>query len=368
MKILHIAAFSGNIGDNASHLGFDYILKSCLKSYNVDRIEIRKAYKNYTAEDKLRFDNSFVDLANQYDVVVFGGGGFLDYWVKGSSNGTTIDIEIDILKQIKSNVLISSVGCNPHREVPIENYEKFKRFLSFIKQQNNIKIALRNDGSLESIRKDFGEDYLAGLTEILDHGYFYALDDNDALPIKDSYVAFNITDDQIKMQGNTIADSDWYYSELETTIQKLAERGYKTVFVPHIHQDIEAIATALNKMPVSLVREHTVIAPCIQSDLGTHLNFRLYKNAEFVIASRYHSNVCSISFGVPTIGLSPLPRIAYTHKQLLSNKSNIALQKGFNGKIIELIDEKITVNYKSEVLDKMKAATLSFYHDYFASI
>ena len=52
MKILHIASFRGNIGDNASHLGFYSILDQVIKNYSVERIEMRKFYKNYNGDDK----------------------------------------------------------------------------------------------------------------------------------------------------------------------------------------------------------------------------------------------------------------------------------------------------------------------------
>lgn len=247
MRILHIAAFEGNIGDNASHLGFYNILGKILGKYDVEQLEIRKAYKNYNSDDKLIFDSNFANLANTYDLLVFGGGGFLDYWVKDSINGTTIDIDFDILEQIKTKVLITSVGCNPHKEVPQENYAKFEAFLNYVKKSKNIQIALRNDGSVDSIIKDFGKEYLEGVVEILDHGYFYEPSSTNTLPIEGDYVALNITDDQLTMKGGIDYNRDWYYQELESLIQSLANAGFKVVLVPHIHQDIEAIGTALKK-------------------------------------------------------------------------------------------------------------------------
>ncbi|MDW1628895.1 polysaccharide pyruvyl transferase family protein [Vibrio sp. Y176] len=366
MKILHIAAFEGNIGDNASHLGFISILERLLDSYTIDRLEIRKAYKNYTGEDKIEFDDDFAHLANSYDLVVFGGGGFLDYWVKDSSNGTTIDIEIEVLKKIRTQILITSVGCNPHREVPDENFGKFKRFLDHVKTAENIQIALRNDGSVDSIRRDFGEEYLESLVEILDHGYFYEPKDDFLLPIDCKYIAINVTDDQLNMQGGISENRDWYYKEIQKTIESIVLIGYKIVFVPHIHQDIEAIGTILSKLPNNLVRAHTIIAPCLQNDKGTDIAFNLYKNADFVIASRYHANVCAIKFGVPTIGLSPLKRIEYTHKQLLSKCTNVEITEGFSQVILQLIKcfDFEDIAYDSILKDK-KAETIEFYRSFF---
>ncbi|MGF1825810.1 polysaccharide pyruvyl transferase family protein [Vibrio splendidus] len=370
MKILHIAAFEGNIGDNASHLGFLSILDSILDKYTIDRLEIRKAYRNYLGDDKLFFDESFTKLANDYDLIVFGGGGFLDYWVEGSSNGTTIDIENEILKKITTKVLITSVGCNPHRTVPIENYNKFRSFLDYVKKSTNVTIAVRNDGSVNSIKKDFGPDYLDGIVEILDHGYFYKPKNSTTLPINDKYVAINITDDQLNMEGGIKGEKDWYYIELTKLIETVQHCGYKAVFVPHIHQDIEAIGTALKYLPTSLVRESTIVAPCLQGDDGTDFIFNIYSKASFVVASRYHANVCALKFGVRTIGLSPLSRIQYTHDSLSLCDSSFFIQPGFSTSL-KIAIEKLSLlegNTNIYALDKMKLKTIEFYKEYFKKI
>ncbi len=369
MKILHIAAFEGNIGDNASHLGFLNILNEVVGAFDIDRLEIRKSYKNYLGDDKLEFNEGFAARANQYDVVVFGGGGFLDYWVKGATNGTTIDIKPEVFDKISTNILITSVGCNPNRVVPVENYEKFKSFLDYVKQKDNITIALRNDGSVNSIERDFGREYLDTIVEILDHGYFYVPTEDHRLPIEGNYVALNITDDQLSMRGTLGDNKDWYYKEIEFLIEALSKQGLKTVLVPHIHQDIEAIGTVLSKLPSGLVRKHTIIAPCIQTDIGTELSFNIYKNAKFSIASRYHANVCSIKFGVPTIGLSPLERIEYTHRQLTSALTSLRIKKGFASDILNLMSNcDFEVIRNSPSLDAKKMQTIDFYKDYFSKV
>ena len=371
MKMLHIAAFEGNIGDNASHMGFLNILDSVLVDYEIDRLEIRKAYKNYIGDDKFNFDYSFVSLANQYDVVVFGGGGFLDYWVQGSSNGTTIDIESHVLKQIKTPILITSVGSNPHKEVPIENYSKFSEFLKFVQENSNVTIALRNDGSINSIVKDFGENYINGIYNILDHGFFYdAYDQNSHLVYGEKYVALNITHDQLLMGKKTSLNREEYIKELEMLIRGLSTRGFKTVFVPHIHQDVVAISEVIDNIPSNLVRNSTFVAPCIQGDNGANYIFNIYKNASFVIASRYHANVCSMKFGVPTIGLSPLPRIEFIHEQLsnLGVDTSFSIAKGFANKILSTIGQSDRFGMNSEKLEKLKQETIQFYRKYFSKI
>ncbi len=43
MKILHIASFQGNIGDNASHIGFYNILDSIVKNYKVEKLGLLRS-------------------------------------------------------------------------------------------------------------------------------------------------------------------------------------------------------------------------------------------------------------------------------------------------------------------------------------
>lgn len=61
MKILHIASFVGNVGDNMSHIGLRRVLDDMFKNYQIDILEIRKFYMNYAGADKHSFDNRFLE-------------------------------------------------------------------------------------------------------------------------------------------------------------------------------------------------------------------------------------------------------------------------------------------------------------------
>jgi hypothetical protein len=57
-------------------------------------------------------------------MIVFGGGGFLDYFVEDNDTGTTLNISKSLLDSIKTPILLISVGCVPNRTVPDANKEK----------------------------------------------------------------------------------------------------------------------------------------------------------------------------------------------------------------------------------------------------
>ena len=86
IRVLHIASFTGNIGDNANHMGFrPWFEKVSSVSVSWDNLEIREFYWK-----ERKWDMDFVDLANSYDLVVIGGGNYFELWVEDSPTGTSI--------------------------------------------------------------------------------------------------------------------------------------------------------------------------------------------------------------------------------------------------------------------------------------
>ena len=368
MKILHVASFLGNIGDNASHIGLNYILDDVLESYDIKQLEIRKFYKNYQKHDKMFFDKEFVKLVNTFDMCFIGGGGFLDYWVDNSQTGTTIDIFPDYLLDISKPLIFTSIGSNPHKKIPAGNINKYKNFLEKASENKKILFAFRNDGSIVSVKNDLGKKYVQNITEILDHGFFYKI--NLKLPriVDQKYVAINITDDQIKMLSSIRTDFniDSYYRELKIILEFIVNsEKLHIVLVPHIFSDLKAISNLLDYLDDNLIRNSITVSQCIQGNRGADYSFSIYEKSEYVIATRFHSNVCSLALGKYTIGLVALERINYLYKSLKLNQNAVKLKKNFSENVILRIKNRKAIN-KTFLQTKM-LETKSFYHDLFKS-
>lgn len=319
MRVLHIASFTGNVGDNASHSGFYNVLSSISSAYEVDSVEIRRFYRQYSGGDALCFDDRFIGYANKYDLVVFGGGGFLDYWVPGSSTGTTLDINQDLVRKISVPTLLVSMGCFPHREVPEGNVHRFRLFLDALLENPMVRIAVRNDGSRESIERDIGGKYVAEIPEILDNGFFYGKSKEAWFPSGRQYVALNVADDQIRMLSHRRGpiDEDAYYRQLGELVRAVVlHLGYDVVLVPHIYGDLRAIVRLFEELDDHIVRRHVSVAPSVQGEQGADLIFSIYRRASAVVATRFHANVCSIAMGKPVIGLAVLDRVEYLYRSL----------------------------------------------------
>lgn len=364
-EILHIASFSGNIGDNASHIGFYNILSSII-DYDITQIEMRKFYQNYNKADKLSFNKEFIEYINSFDICFIGGGGFLDYHIKGSKTGTTIDIDLNLIKDIKTPTYFVSIGSNPHKEVPKENIEKYKLFLEEINQNPNIKIALRNDGSIDSIKNDLGLEYIKNIEEILDHGFFYKLTKIYPRLIEKKYIAINITNDQINMKSKLRKeiDKNSYYLELKKTVDFIIDDlKLEVVFVPHIYSDLEAIVELFKILDDTKIRNNISVAPLLQGDEGANKLFDIYQQSEQVIATRFHANVCSLVMNKKTIGLVVLDRVEYLFRSLGLQENVVLLEDDFSKNVIELL-QKQKLDFKKTLLEKQNK-TINFYKSIF---
>jgi polysaccharide pyruvyl transferase WcaK-like protein len=368
VNILHVASFVGNIGDNASHMGLRKVLGRVVPDFKVTRMEMRKFYKSYKGRDSKAFDRDFVEYANTFDLLVIGGGGFLDFWVPGSRTGTTIDIGADDIARVSVRTLITSVGSIPHRGVPQGNIEKFKRFLSACGENHKISIALRNDGSREVMRSHVGEEFAAMTTEVLDSGFF--LDERGAgascSDFGKSFILINVCDDQLRMFRQTGAiDSGRFYTGIARAVEYLAD-AYESniVFAPHIHGDLRAIGSVIERLNDFLARERVSVAPSVQGDEGARMIFGLYRRARLVIGTRFHSNVCSLAMGVPVIGIEVLDRVRWMYESLGLKDRSVRLGEDFDACLIERLDralEEPGAFSRGGKLDELRQKTESFY-------
>ncbi len=367
IKVLHVASFIGNIGDNASHLGLYGLLKRLLPLHHITQLEMRKFYQQYSKPDKLYFDQRFLEMANSYDLVIIGGGGFLDYWHKNSQSGTTLDIDPELLQYIKTPTLISSMGAMALQQVPEGNIAKARRFFTALQANPNIRVAVRNDGSVNSILRDLGPEYLQGITEILDHGFFYQPPEHTGLPLG-PYVALNITEDQLGMQRASTEplDAEQYYSELRRTLFHIVERHQLNILlVPHIYSDLRAINQLLARLDDWFVRQHITVAPCIQGDNGADYLFNLYRQSNLVIGMRFHTNVCSLAMGLKVIGLVALDRINYLYRSLGITDNCVSVTGAFSTQLNNIIDTKLMQPEFATLteLENRKVQTATYYQE-----
>ena len=169
LRVLHIASFIGNVGDNANHKGSGFLRNQLLDyEFEITRKEIREFYWKewiFNSED-------FVKEANSYDLVMIGGGNYFELWVENSKTGTSIDLDLEYLKKINTPILFYSLGCDLGQGVSQANVDKFRIFMDYLTNSGKYFVSVRNDGSLENIKKIYADRYKNKISEIPDGGFF----------------------------------------------------------------------------------------------------------------------------------------------------------------------------------------------------
>ena len=294
MKILHVASFIGNIGDNASHIGTYRILDKFF-DYKVDRLEIRKAYDNYTLPDKWEFDHQFVDLANEYDLLLIGGGAFLDYFLDNET-GTTINMTESLLQSLTPEIVFMSMGCKSRPE-GVDSLDKTRQYIEILKKRAHL--FFRNDGSTDNFPE---------IPQVLDSGFFY-----ESYRTPGDYIAVNVANDWCK--------DEVYVNEMARLVERIKGR---VVFVPHNFLDIGAINEVLKRVNSYTVAMRVEVAPYKQGFGGARQLFDIYRNSKQVVASRFHANVCSIAMNKPVVGIEITDKVRGMYESLGSSAVKIA--------------------------------------------
>ena len=231
---------------------------------------------------------------------------------------------------------------------------------------------IRNDGSYEAIRKFLGTKYVNMFDFILDSGFFYKIEKKEMnLFNKNKYCIINVSMDQSKLKNSNVKKNK--FNNLEEELSKLvifviSKLKYDVVFAPHIYSDLKMINKVLSKINDFLIRKNISILPYIQGDLGANIIFNAYKNSDIVLATRYHSNVCSMTLGKKTIGIASLDRINYLHKSLKS-KNFVTIEDGFynklKNKILEIKNLTNNTQITLKTIKNEKNKTLKKYHNFF---
>ena len=314
LKVLHLASFTGNIGDNANHCGAKKLFqRNGVPPMEFTKLEIREFFRK-----ERYFDDDFISYANKFDLVMIGGGNYFELWPQNSRSGTTIDISPAELKKIRSPILFYSLGIDPGQGCTEENSVKFRNFLDYCGESANIFVSVRNDGATTHLNNLYGDRYTESVTMIPDGGFFssyqtYSTFKDEEIP----KIGVNLAGDMLDKRTSQIGETQ-YLDELKIFFTKFSEEnpGYKIIFFPHIFRDIQLLGRLFEKLPDYLVRNKIQIAQYGQGDNEAETIFGQYNKCQLCLGNRFHSNVIPIGNSIPTIGLANYIQIPNLYKEI----------------------------------------------------
>lgn len=317
-RALHLASFDGNIGDNANHNGFYRYLKEIPGfQFEVEPLEIREFYWKQRF-----FDESFVELANRYDLLIIGGGNYFELWVEQSPTGTSIMIEPVLFKKIKSPVFFNALGVDPGQGASLEACGRFRNFLSIVLDNPKNFLSIRNDGSLEALGEHVGSEFASRVTWTPDAGVCVEVDEEfSIIDPNRRYTAINLAGDMLETRfPGTIGciDSETFIRSFAGVCEKMLSEGLvdEILFIPHVYKDLAIINSVLSHIPDSVIRKSISVAPLLHGEGSERKIFSLYQKAAISLCMRFHANLCSIGLGTPTIALCNYRQIEKLYEEM----------------------------------------------------
>lgn len=352
MKILHLASFNGNIGDNANHNGFRKNFQNLIsKDIEWKNLEIRNFYKSW---NKMKFDEEFIKMVNTYDLLVIGGGNFFEICHEYSSTGTTIDLPIEKLNQIKIPIFFNGLGLDSDKEYTKESKIKFKKFIDYLLNfPDKYFVSFRNDGSKQYFINLYG--YFDSRIKIVpDGGFFFKLNQNSEFKDK-KYIGVNIAIDSHKLVENLSYEE--ILNKFKTFILKIITKypEYKILFFPHILSDLKIIYDIANSLDDIYVKYNIEIAPYLTGKESEIEFYKYYLKCKVILGMRFHTNVVGIALNIPTIGLISYSKIKNLYSELKMEEKVINIKdKEFSTKLFNLTEQNLMneIEIKKQLLNK----------------
>ncbi|WP_199925521.1 polysaccharide pyruvyl transferase family protein [Paenibacillus bouchesdurhonensis] len=347
INVLHIASFIGNIGDNANHKG-SKLLRDKFLDYEF--IITRKEIRGFYWGEWIFNSDKFVEEANEYDLIMIGGGNYFELWVSESETGTSIDLGIKYMKRIKTPILFYSLGCDLGQGVPEENINKFKVFLDYLCSNKRYFVSVRNDGALANINFLYGQRYIDSISEIPDGGFFTAIENIEHIEIEKNKlnIVINVAGDMQDVRFSTQSGHISYkqFTKRFAHTIELVKEYYcdeiNVIFVPHIFRDLKVIYDVINEMNDKFRRQYVKVAPYLVGDQGHDYIFSLYNQADLVLGMRFHSNVCGYALKKNVIGLVNYPQVKNLYSDISSDEYVEINTEGFETKLLSMILEHLS--------------------------
>ncbi|MBD2548392.1 polysaccharide pyruvyl transferase family protein [Microcystis elabens FACHB-917] len=334
LRVLHVASFAGNIGDLANHAGARRILGEQL-SYQLDftELEMREFYWN-----QRKFDEDFVSYANRFDLLMIGGGNYLELWVDHSATGTSIDIKPGQLSQLTVPTIFFALGVDTGQGYSERSASRFSAFITTVLSRHDMFICVRNDGSQRALCQVLGREMASMIPSIPDGGFF--ADEAGCVaerPATDR-IGINLAGDMLERRFNRNLSKDGFLKELAVACTELMATKPKLHIdlMPHIWRDCSLIAELLALIPDPFLRRRVAIGKLEPNQVGLKDFLDSYRRLDLVLGMRFHANVCPIGMGIPSRGLLNYPQIELLYEELGFDERIIDVREpGFGSRLVE---------------------------------
>lgn len=362
IRFLHIASFTGNIGDNISHLGFRAWLKGLSKlDLTFIDLEIRQFFWKQS-----HWDDDLVRYVNSFDAVIIGGGNYFELWDSASPTGTSIGIPQYLWSRISVPVFFNALGLDPNQGASPMAVKRFRSFLDYILGRPDWLVSLRNDGAISNLTSLFGGVYYQRVHEAPDNAFHARSISTECSAIPEyrqrsscQYLAINVACDMAARRYAGYASGyQGFAEEFSSSLASITELHpeLRLVFVPHIYSDLRAISDIIECMPDQLRRQRVDVACYGSGDNAALATMRTYAGAVMSLSMRFHANIIPIIGGVEVLGLACYPQITDFYRCIdMSDRCISVSAPGFREEVVAKSTSILSGNAHASLTPQVQA-------------
>lgn len=336
VRLLHVAAFGGNLGDKLNHNSFYHWFESHFAGRELiwTRIDLRQVWRGDRDLEK-----AIRQVHPKPDVIVIGGGNFWETWDKSSESGTSINMTADRFVDLGIPVFFNSLGAEIARGISPNAREIFSKDLQVFTSSEQFFTTIRNDGSRDNLRQLRFDS--SDLLTLPDHGFFPVIN-SKRKERDDCYnVVLNIAQDMEEIRYRGFPSKKLFVSGLAEVLVRIASnRETRFQIVAHVPSDIEIGSQLISLLPESLQRESVSIS-FNNSPNPSDLSFvQPYLDADLVIAQRFHSTILGLLYSENVISISNHPQLVdMLHEVEAREGTSVPIENaGDFGNLIESMD------------------------------
>jgi len=391
LKVMQIAAYQSNIGDNANLSGTRKLFQSIFLDYEIVYTDIELSDFSWGLKS---YDADFLAEIQHHDLLLIGGGGFLEL-IPGTESwtGTRVNIPQAFLDKLTIPVIFYALGIDTVRaDLEGINFDseikKLKNFIDYASTKENILLSTRHDGSILILDKLLGKHYSQQFTLIGDGGFFTTYDEayHSEIKPKAINIAINFGGDLLKARfsekrgfnakrkhlGHNKRPADYevisytenkgfndFLVEFSNVCREIVQQygNVNFIFVPHIYRDIEMGFYLISELGFPYTRRNITMAPYLNGESGKNYIVDLYRQCDLVIGMRFHANLCPIAVGTPSIGLKTFPMIEHLYDSLGLSEHLIApksatFEKDLLSLVRKLLRSSENISSKYNVITK----------------
>ena len=395
MKLLQIACHKTNIGDGANITGFQKIFSEDAKDFGINveyyNEEIMDYKLHYGSKD---FNsNDFVDFANQFDLIIIGGGGFFSAFKRFSNSACHADFSFNTLDRIKTPIVYYAQGFSVYYGQKYYNTDRLGMLFSYVEKNNaRLKVSFRNDGSKLRAKQFIDDNIIENIPEIPDGGFFVPVEEHHHPEIVQGKlnIGLQLAGDKSNFRFNEnltlgkrvlskLLRKNWgmeliskqlrILEVISNVIEKLVRKeDANLIILPHIYSDLMITQRFTQLLPSDLRRFNTHVSAVLKGHCGARRQFDLYRKLDMVLGMRFHSNVCAYAVGTPSIGLVSHEQLDSMYQSLDSNSyvylSSPKLKNELQEKIDFLLNNQTEEKAKREkTTQALRLKSKNFHHN-----